>query len=71
MNICILVYFKSWQNRVRVDDCVLMMDSGTIFVCIVWNSEVLMAILCLTKMKEKIYKFNENIFIINAIDQGI
>ena len=72
MNICILVYFKSWQNRVRVEDCVLM-DSGTIFVCIgaVWNSEVLMAILCLAKMKEKIYMFNENIFIINAIDQGI
>ena len=72
MNICILVYFKSWQNRVRVEDCVLM-DSGTIFVCIgaVWNSEVLMAILCLAKMKEKIYMFNENISIINAIDQGI
>ena len=72
MNICILVYFKSWQNRVRVEDCVLM-DSGTIFVCIgaVWNIEVLMAILCLAKMKEKIYMFNENISIINAIDQGI
>lgn len=72
MNICILGYFKSWQNRVRVDDCVLM-DSGTIFVYIgaVWNMEVLMAILCLAKMKEKIYMFSENIFIINAIDQGI
>ena len=69
MNICILVYFKSWQNRVGVEDCVLM-DSGTIFVCIgaVWNSEVLMAILCLAKMKEKIYMFNENIL---TIDQGI
>ena len=72
MNFCILGYFKSWQNRVRVDDCVLM-DSGTIFVYIgaVWNMEVLMAILCLAKMKEKIYMFSENIFIINAIDQGI
>ena len=72
MNICILGYFKSWQNRERVDDCVLM-NSETIFVCIeaVWNSEVSMAILCLAKMKEKIYMFNENIFIINAIDQGI
>ena len=30
-----------------------------------------MAILCLAKMKEKIYMFSENIFIINAIDQGI
>ena len=69
MNSCILVYFKSWQNRVRVEDFVLM-DSGTIFVCIgaVWNSEVLMAILCLAKMKEKIYMFNENIL---TIDQGI
>ena len=69
MNICILVYFKSWQNRVRVEDFVLM-DSGTIFVGIgaVWNSEVLMAILCLAKMKEKIYMFNENIL---TIDQGI
>ena len=49
------------------------MDSGTIFVCIgaVWNSEVLMAILCLAKMKEKINMFNESIFITNAIDQGI
>ena len=37
----------------------------------VLNSEVLMAILCLAKMKEKIYMFNENIFITNAIDQGI
>ena len=46
------------------------MDSGTIFVCIgaVWNIEVLMAILCLAKMKEKIYMFNENIL---TIDQGI
>ena len=26
------VCFKSWQNRVKVDDRVLM-DSGTIFVC--------------------------------------
>ena len=49
------------------------MNSETIFVCIgaVLNSEVLMAILCLAKMKEKIYMFNENIFITNAIDQGI
>ena len=55
-----------------MDDCVLM-DSGTIFLYIgaVWNIEVLMAILCLAKMKEKIYMFSENIFIINAIDQGI
>ena len=47
------------------------MDSGTIFVCIgaVWNIEVLMAILCLAKMKEKTYMFSENIFIINATDQ--
>ena len=71
MNICILVYFKNWQNRVRVDDRVLM-DSETIFVCLeAVHSEVLMAILCLAKMKEKIYMFNENNFIINAIDQGI
>ena len=38
---CLLVYFKSWQNRVKVYDRVLM-DSDTIFVCFeaVWNSEV-------------------------------
>ena len=28
----LLVYFKSWQNRVKVYDRVLM-DSDTIFVC--------------------------------------
>ena len=71
MNICILVYFKNWQNRVRVDDRVLM-DWETIFVCLeAVHSEVLMAILCLAKLKEKIYMFNENNFIINVIDQGI
>ena len=34
-------FLKSWQNRVKVYDRVLM-DSGTIFVCLeaVWNSEV-------------------------------
>ena len=36
MNFCILVYFKSWQNRVRVDDRVLI-DSDTIFVNLPWG----------------------------------
>ena len=50
------------------------MVSDAIFVCLVRlyeTAKCLMAILCLAKMREKIYMFKENIFIINAKDQGI
>ena len=61
-----LVSFKSWQNRVKVDDRVLM-NSDTIFVSLEGYeiTKRLMAILCLEKMKEKIYMFNNKK---NAID---
>ena len=50
------------------------MVSDAIFVCLVRlyeTAKCLMAILYLAKMREKIYMFKENIFIINAKDQGI
>ena len=67
----LLVYFKSWQNRVKVDDRVLM-NSDTIFVSLEGyeTTKCLMAIFCLAKMKEKMYMFNNNNNK-NAIDQGI
>ena len=72
MNICILVYSKSWQNRVRVDDRVLM-DSDTIFVCIeaVWNSEVFDGDFVPSKNEGEDLYVQRKHFIINAIDQGI
>ena len=62
----LLVFFKSWQNRVKVDDRVLM-NSDAIFVSLEGYeiTKRLMAILCLAKMKGKIYMFNNKK---NAID---
>ena len=56
----LLVYFKTWQNRVKVDDRVFM-NSDTIFVSLKGyeTTKRLMAIFCLAKMKEKIYMFNK------------
>ena len=64
----LLVFFKSWQNRVKVDDYDrVLMNSDTIFVSLEGYeiTKRLMAILCLAKMKEKIYMFNNKK---NAID---
>ena len=71
MNFCILVYFKSWQNRARVDYRAL--DSETIFVCLgaVWNSEVFDGDFVPRKNDSKHLYVQRKFFIINAIDQGI
>ena len=67
--------YNSWQNRVKVDDRVLIRIIDG-FGCdfrvscqAVWNSKVFDG--DFAKMREKIYMFKENIFIINAKDQGI
>ena len=64
-----LVFFKSWQNRVNVDDRVLM-DSDTIFVCFetVRNSEMFDGDFLPSKNEGKdLYVQRKK----NAIDQGI
>ena len=72
INFRLLVYFKSWQNRLRVDDYVLM-DSDITFVCLraVWNSEVFDSDFVPCKNDRKYLYVERKIFIINAIDQGI
>ena len=71
-NFRLLVYFKSRQNRLRVDDRVLM-DSDTTFVCLeaVWNSEMFDGDFVPCKNDRKDLYVQRKIFIINAIDQGI
>ena len=72
INFRLLVYFKSWQNRLRVDDRVSM-GSDITFVCLeaVRNSEVFDGDFVPCKNDRKDLYVQRKIFILNAVDQGI